>query len=1150
VGEQYELLEEIGRGGVGTVHRARAADGRVVAVKRLTLAPDAHELLRFVREQRLAQLLSDTEGFVPVLDTYTDAAGAPCMVLPYLPGGTLRDRLRRGPLSPAETLRIGRAVARALGQAHAAGVIHRDVKPENVLFDAQDRPLLADLGLAKHWRRDGPGGEHSLSLTGTDEVAGTWAYLPPEAVQGTKHVGPAADVFALGVVLYECLAGAPPFSAEGGLYSLLARVEQGEHAPLGAKAPPPLAAIVERCLRADPRERPRNAHQVAAALDSLVPPPREPSGTLGIVLVVGAALAIGTAGVLGLLLSRRGPSAGADPAPVGSGTGAPVATVARAGLPPGVVWTLAAGPAPRPLEPALWSDGAAWPLRPGAAAAAWRGAVEPLAGGQLRVRYDAQALARGRVVLGQPSKRTLIDGPAPTLEAGPAGARLRSPGWSSVVRLVPGEGRWADGAVRAWLDAGVPDRGGEGTFWQLAVGVGPAALDLLPLHGVLRVGKADVACAGHVGRLELGLAPRARRADRVRLVGREAATLEPLIAAAAALDPRGPAWLQGRGGAFDLERLEVEGRPLASDVPALALVEPPVRGDARLVVEAALEGPPAEAGAGGPVLALGAPPDDQRPGDQGPGDLVTLELQGDRLVLARGGRPVAEAPLPGPRPAAVRLCLERLGGLRWVGWVAPAGADAPALVALEVIDPVPLRAAPVRALYGSSGPRVRVEAATLACLREDPHQDEVDAAAAAGREPDGPRALRDAAWRGAALLARVQDPGPADGALRGPDGFAARRERLTAARAALLEAATSDVLDLPVRLDARARAALAAILAGDPDDAAAQARALVEVEGAARARARVDALEREADEQPKLVEHLLEPFVTEHRPKERPELEADYDAIDRAGLVVARLLAPDLAGRADHQLARFDRRALKQAGDRDAAGLARVLAALEAARAGGAPPGGLDGDLADVHQALAWLSAPEAARAHRLAARAAWARYAAVEPDRWWAWRMLAVVDAELGEGADAAEVRQRADLALEELIVTRAVRPGAIGDPALPPVIDWALARAGPGRRAAFYLACARTDRPDVREALLLSARAALDSADPRERDLGRYALRRLGVETPPPSSLEEERPTLALLRARSGTGDGGLVAAAAVDPLVKHLARLDPELAPLLTR
>jgi serine/threonine-protein kinase len=198
----YDVLKEIGRGGAGVVFRARGPLGEDVAVKVLQKL-DAETLKRFERERRLFAGLGLSEGFVPTVES-GDQDGHPFLVMPLVTGGTLRDKLVRGPLGVAGTIALGDALAAALAVAHERGVVHRDLKPENVLFTEQGQPLVADFGMAKHF-----GPEQSAALSRSGVFRGTFGYAPPEQLKDAKSVGPGADVFALGAILYECLAGEP-----------------------------------------------------------------------------------------------------------------------------------------------------------------------------------------------------------------------------------------------------------------------------------------------------------------------------------------------------------------------------------------------------------------------------------------------------------------------------------------------------------------------------------------------------------------------------------------------------------------------------------------------------------------------------------------------------------------------------------------------------------------------------------------------------------------------------------------------------------------------------------------------------------------------------------------------------------------------------
>jgi tetratricopeptide (TPR) repeat protein len=257
----------LGEGGGGIVYKARdpGDPARFLAIKVLRPGATSEEARgRFERERALATELGIDKGFVPLLASGKSDRG-PYYVMPFLAGGDLRDRIKRGVLGVEETVALGVALARAIGRAHERGIVHRDLKPENIFFTEQGRPLIADLGLGK---RIGPGA--AASLTATNEVLGTPLYMAPEQAQGMKNAGPAVDVFALGAVLHECLSGAPPFEGDTFL-EIVGRTVRGDFpriASLRSDVPARVAQVIERCLVADPAARPRDGHALANELEA------------------------------------------------------------------------------------------------------------------------------------------------------------------------------------------------------------------------------------------------------------------------------------------------------------------------------------------------------------------------------------------------------------------------------------------------------------------------------------------------------------------------------------------------------------------------------------------------------------------------------------------------------------------------------------------------------------------------------------------------------------------------------------------------------------------------------------------------------------------------------------------------------------------
>ena len=259
------LGERVGGGGQATVYRARhATDGRTAAVKVLHRSAwaDPSFRVRFRREcDALAQLRHP--HVVPVHD-FGEEGGRGYLAMPLARGGSLAERLRRGPLDPGEALAILAAAGDALDAAHAAGLLHRDVTPDNVLLDP-DGPWLADFGLAR--RPD------ATTATGEGLLIGTAGYLAPEVISGAP-AGPAADRYALAAVAFQALAGRPPFEADGVAGLLYAHVRRTppRASSLRPGLPRALDAALARGLAKDPEGRPATARALVASLERALAP--------------------------------------------------------------------------------------------------------------------------------------------------------------------------------------------------------------------------------------------------------------------------------------------------------------------------------------------------------------------------------------------------------------------------------------------------------------------------------------------------------------------------------------------------------------------------------------------------------------------------------------------------------------------------------------------------------------------------------------------------------------------------------------------------------------------------------------------------------------------------------------------------------------
>jgi WD40 repeat protein/predicted Ser/Thr protein kinase len=259
----YEVLGELGRGGMGVVYQARQTSlGRLVALKTILAGDHAgdEERRRFCAEAEAVARLQHPN--IVQVHEVGEANGHPFFSLEYCPGGSLAAQLAGTPQPPQEAARLTETLARAVQAAHEAGVVHRDLKPANVLLAADGTPKITDFGLAK--KLDGTAGQ-----TATGAVLGTPSYMAPEQAGGkSKTIGPAADVYALGAILYECLTGRPPFKAATPFDTVLQVLSEDPVPPrrLQPKVPRDLETICLKCLRKEPAHRYASAADLAADL--------------------------------------------------------------------------------------------------------------------------------------------------------------------------------------------------------------------------------------------------------------------------------------------------------------------------------------------------------------------------------------------------------------------------------------------------------------------------------------------------------------------------------------------------------------------------------------------------------------------------------------------------------------------------------------------------------------------------------------------------------------------------------------------------------------------------------------------------------------------------------------------------------------------
>ncbi|MEM9194306.1 MAG: serine/threonine-protein kinase, partial [Myxococcota bacterium] len=275
-GGRWDLVRPIGEGGMATVYEARhRVTGQRAALKVSQRTGDDESRARFLREARLASSIGH-EGIAQVYDADVDSeTGELFIAMELLEGITLRRALDEG-RSAAALVRALRAVLSPLGLAHELGIVHRDLKPENVFLcepegEAPYRPLaprgpvkLLDFGIARS--------EACGNLTQTGATMGTPHYMSPEQAQDARAVGPPSDVWAMGVMLYEVLAGEPPF-VRSSLHAVAAAICTQPHRSLlerGVPVDPALSELVDRCLQKQPEHRPQDALALLRELDAVL----------------------------------------------------------------------------------------------------------------------------------------------------------------------------------------------------------------------------------------------------------------------------------------------------------------------------------------------------------------------------------------------------------------------------------------------------------------------------------------------------------------------------------------------------------------------------------------------------------------------------------------------------------------------------------------------------------------------------------------------------------------------------------------------------------------------------------------------------------------------------------------------------------------
>ncbi|HND50526.1 MAG TPA: serine/threonine-protein kinase, partial [Anaerolineales bacterium] len=262
---RYEVIRELGQGGMAIVYLAYDPNiKRQVAIKVLpkqfTFEPQFRA--RFQHEVEVVAKLENA-AIVPVYDS-GEHEDQPYIVMRYMPGGTLADRLGNGPIALTEIEPLFQRIGSALDYAHRSGVVHRDIKPGNILFDSQGEAFLSDFGIAKL-------AETSVAFTGTGNMVGTPAYMSPEQAMGEKNIDGRSDIYSLGVVLFEALSGKLPFVSDTPMGVAIAHIQEPvpsllDHNP---NLPQSFETIIRKAMEKKPAERYQTASELSQAIRSM-----------------------------------------------------------------------------------------------------------------------------------------------------------------------------------------------------------------------------------------------------------------------------------------------------------------------------------------------------------------------------------------------------------------------------------------------------------------------------------------------------------------------------------------------------------------------------------------------------------------------------------------------------------------------------------------------------------------------------------------------------------------------------------------------------------------------------------------------------------------------------------------------------------------